>query len=325
MKRKWMMLAALSLLLVACGKGNQRSEGEKIDFILDWTPNTNHTGLYVAQEKGYFKEAGVDVDIKLPPEDSSSDLVINGKAPFAISFQDSMAKKLEKGAEMTAVAAIVEHNTSGIISKSSAGITNPKDLVEKTYGTWNDPIELAMVETLVKDQGGDVEKVKKVPNTDSNSITPIENGSFDAAWIYYGWDGILAKSQGIETNFFYMTDYAKELDYYSPVIIANNTYLKEHKEEARGVIQAIKKGYQYAMEHPKEAADILIKHAPALEKERAFVEESQAYLSQHYAEKKETWGRFDAKRWNAFYDWAEKNGVLEKNLENTGFTNEFVE
>ncbi|GGE23742.1 ABC transporter substrate-binding protein [Streptococcus himalayensis] len=325
MKRKWMIAAVACLFLAACGNGKQASGAKKVDFILDWTPNTNHTGLYVAKEKGYFTAAGVDVDIKLPPEDSSSDLVINGKAPFAISFQDSMAKKLEKGAEMTAVAAIVEHNTSGIISKSATGIMKPRDLVGKTYGTWNDPIELAMVETLVKAQGGDFEKVKKVPNTDSNSITPIENGSFDAAWIYYGWDGILAKSQGIETNFFYMTDYAKELDYYSPVIIANNTYLKEHKEEARAVIQAIKKGYQYAMEHPKEAADILIKHAPELEKERKFVEESQSYLSKQYAENKEKWGRFDANRWNAFYDWAKDKGVLTKDLTDIGFSNEFVE
>ena len=113
-------LAAVSIIgLAACSqsKSTSESKGKKIDFILDWSPNTNHTGLYVAQEKGYFKEAGVDVDIKLPPEDSSSDLIINGKAPFGIYFQDSMAKKLDKGAEITAVAAIVEHNTSGIISK----------------------------------------------------------------------------------------------------------------------------------------------------------------------------------------------------------------
>ncbi|ETJ08178.1 MAG: ABC transporterubstrate-binding protein, nitrate/sulfonate/bicarbonate transport, partial [Streptococcus parasanguinis DORA_23_24] len=152
-------------------------------------------------EKGYFKEAGVDVDLKLPPEESSSDLVINGKAPFAIYFQDYMAKKLEKGAGITAVAAIVEHNTSGIISRKSDNINSPKDLVGKKYGTWNDPTELAMLKTLVESQGGDFEKVEKVPNNDSNSITPIANGVFDAAWIYYGWDGILAKSQGVDANF----------------------------------------------------------------------------------------------------------------------------
>ena len=110
MKKTWkvfltLVTALVAVVLVACGQGtaskdNKEAEVKKIDFILDWTPNTNHTGLYVAKEKGYFKEAGVDVDLKLPPEESSSDLVINGKAPFAIYFQDYMAKKLEKGARI---------------------------------------------------------------------------------------------------------------------------------------------------------------------------------------------------------------------------------
>ena len=85
---------------------------------------------------------------------------------------------------------------------------------------------------MVESQGGDFEKVEKVPNNDSNSITPIANGVFDTAWIYYGWDGILAKSQGVDANFMYLKDYVKEFDY-SPVIIANNDYLKDNKEEAR--------------------------------------------------------------------------------------------
>lgn len=143
------------VFLSACQNSvKQSSSGlKKIDFILDWTPNTNHTGLYVAKEKGYFKDAGLDVDIKLPPEDSSSDLIINGKAPFGIYFQDSMAKKLDKGAGITAIAAIVEHNTSGIISRKDAAITSPKDLVGKKYGTWNDPIELEMIKSMMKKKG----------------------------------------------------------------------------------------------------------------------------------------------------------------------------
>ena len=391
MKKTWkvfltVLTALVAVVLVACGQGtaskdNKEAELKKIDFILDWTPNTNHTGLYVAKEKGYFKEAGVDVDLKLPPEESSSDLVINGKAPFAVYFQDYMAKKLEKGAGITAVAAIVEHNTSGIISRKSDNVASPKDLVGKKYGTWNDPTELAMLKTLVESQGGDFDKVEKVPNNDSNSITPIANGVFDTAWIYYGWDGILAKSQGVDANFMYLKDYVKEFDYYSPVIIANNDsnsitpiangvfdtawiyygwdgilaksqgvdanfmylkdyvkefdyyspviianndYLKDNKEEARKVIQAIKKGYQYAMEHPEEAADIFIKNAPELKEKRDFVIESQKYLSKEYASDKEKWGQFDAARWNAFYKWDKENGILKEDLTDKGFTNEFV-
>ena len=291
------------VFLSACQNSvKQSSSGlKKIDFILDWTPNTNHTGLYVAKEKGDFKEAGLDVDIKLPPEDSSSDLIINGKAPFGIYFQDSMAKKLDKGAGITAVAAIVEHNTSGIISRKDAAITS-----------------------MMKKEGADFNQVKLVPNSDSNSITPIENKVFDAAWIYHGWDGILAEQKGMKTNFFYMKDFVPAFDYYSPVIIANNDYLKSHKEEAKKFIQAVKKGYQYAIEHPEEAADILIKQAPALANQRDFVLASQKYLSSQYASDKDKWGQFDSKRWNAFYAWAKEQGLVSNDLEDKGFTNELV-
>ena len=122
-----------------------------------------------------------------------------------------------------------------------------------------------MLKTLVESQGGDFWEGRKVPNNDSNSITPIANGVFDTAWIYYGWDGILAKSQGVDANFMYLKDYVKEFDYYSPVIIANNDYLKTTKKKL-AKSSSYQKGYQYAMEHPEEAADILIKNAPELRK-----------------------------------------------------------
>ena len=112
-----------------------------------------------------------------------------------------------------------------------------------------------MLKTLVESQGGDFEKVEKVPNNDSNSITPIANGVFDTAWIYYGWDGILAKSQGVEANFMYLKDYVKEFDYYSPVSSQTTTTLKDNKEEARKSYPSYqKKGYQYAMEHPRRSS-----------------------------------------------------------------------
>ena len=111
--------AILAISLTACGTANKNTEEKKlkkVDFVLDWAINTNHTGLYVATEKGYIAEEGIDLDIKPAPEDSTSDLIINNKAPFGIYYQDSMAHKLSKGAGITAVAAIIEHNTSGIIS-----------------------------------------------------------------------------------------------------------------------------------------------------------------------------------------------------------------
>ena len=97
MKKKIVALAlavATVCSVTACGEKKEKQEGkelEKITFVLDWTPNTNHTGLYVAEEKGYFEDAGVDVEIVQPPEDGASALVASGKAQFGIDFQDSIA------------------------------------------------------------------------------------------------------------------------------------------------------------------------------------------------------------------------------------------
>lgn len=322
-------VAVLALSLTACSaqseNNNEKKDLKKVDFVLDWAVNTNHTGLFVAKEKGFLAEEGIDLDIKPAPEDSTSDLIINNKAPFGIYYQDSMANKISKGAGITAVAAIIEHNTSGIISMKKSNITQPKDLENKKYGTWNDPVELAMVKSLIKKQGGDPDKLELVPNTDTNSVVPLENGAFDAAWIYYAWDGVLATTRNVDINFFYLKDFNSDLDYYSPIIIANNDYLKENKEEAKKVLRAIKKGYVYAIEHPEEAADILIKNAPELQEQREAIVESQKYLAKQYATDKDHWGEFDANRWNAFYRWINDNNIVEKPIaDNTGFSNDYI-
>lgn len=330
MKKNKIVLKCLTVILiliffVACSD-KKNTELKKVDFLLDWVPNTNHTGLFVAKDKGYFEEIGIDLDIKQPAEESTSGLVINNKAPFGIYFQDYLAGKLSKNAPITAVAAIIDDNTLGIISAKDLNIFRPKDMENHSYGTWNDPLELEMLNLILKKDGGNFEKVKKIPNTDSNSIVNIGNKLFDTAAVYYAWDKIMADNLKIETNFFYFKDFAEELNFYSPIIIANNDYLKDNKEEARKIIQAIKKGYQYSMEHPEEAAAILIKYAPELENKKDFVIESQKYLSERYAKNKENWGHIDSKRWSNFYKWVNENNILKNQIGiNSGFDNQYVD
>lgn len=95
---------------------------QTITFVLDWTPNTNHTGIYVADKLGYFKEAGIQIDIQQPPEDGATALVATGKAQFGVDFQDYLAPAYVSDLPVTAVAALIQHNTSGIISLKEKGI-----------------------------------------------------------------------------------------------------------------------------------------------------------------------------------------------------------
>lgn len=319
------MMSILMMLVVLLGFVQPAQAAEKIDFILDWVPNTNHTGLYVAQEKGYFTDAGLDVTIRRPPEGSTTELVGLGQAQFGISFQDSLAARFAGDLPVTAVAAIIEHNTSGIISRKDEGIVKPADMEGKSYGTWNDPIELGMLEYILKVEGKDFSKVELVPNQADNSVVGLANKMFDSAWVYYAWDGVMADQEKVETNFWYFKDFAPELDFYSPVIIVNNDYLKNKPDQAKAMVQAIKKGYQYAMEHPEEAAGYLIKNAPELEEQKEMVLKSQEWLSKEYAADANKWGHIDQERWNKFYTWLFENKLVEKDLTQMSlFTNDLL-
>jgi ABC-type nitrate/sulfonate/bicarbonate transport system substrate-binding protein len=127
MKRFIAVLLTLVLLvgLSACGGSHN---DQTITVVLDWTPNTNHTGIYVALANGYFEEAGLNVQVVQPPEDGAVALVASGKAQFGVSFQDSLAPAFAGDSPMpvTAVAALIQHNTSGIVSRAGEGMDTPR-------------------------------------------------------------------------------------------------------------------------------------------------------------------------------------------------------
>ena len=318
---KILILCLILVLVVSCGKSKNN---QKIKIVLDWVPNTNHTGLYVAKDLGYFKEEGLDVEIVQPPEGSTTALIGAGGAEFGISFQDTLAKSFakENPVPVTAVAAILQHNTSGIISLKEKGIDSPKKLEGKKYATWEDNIEQAILKKLVTDDKGDFSKVKLIPYTITDVVTGLKT-DVDAVWVYYAWDGIATERAGLQTNFLKIRDYGEELDYYSPVIIANNDFLKKNPEIAKKVLKAIKKGYEYAIKNPEESAKILVKNSPELDIN--LVTASQKWISKEYQSDAKEWGIIDAGRWNRFYEWLYKNKAVEREIpKNFGYSNEYL-
>lgn len=331
----WKKLTALALAgvltagLCACGNSGQANgaaDGEKKDitFVLDWTPNTNHTGLYVAEKMGYFDEAGLNVTIVQPPEDGATTMVASGQAQFGIDFQDYLAPVYTSDEEVpvTAVAAIIQHNTSGIISLKEDDIESPKGLEGKNYATWGLQLEQAIIKNVVTADGGDFDKVNLIPEYVTDVPTALQQ-DIDAVWVYYAWDGISTKVAGLDTNMFYFKDITPEFDYYSPVIIANTDFLADDPDTAKAFLNAVRKGYEYAIENPDDAADILCEAVPELDPE--MVKESQEWLADQYKAEVDQWGYIDPERWNAFYNWLNENGLSEKEIpENCGFTNEYL-
>lgn len=324
-----MLAFGMAISLCAC-QGTEKEddkgkEREKITFVLDWTPNTNHTGLYVAKEKGYFDEAGLDVEIVQPPEDGAEALVGAGKAQFGVSFQDTMAPAVagEGKLPITAIAALIQHNTSGIVSRKGEGMDTPKGLEGKKYATWDAPIEKAMLKNVVEQDGGDFAKVELIPSTVTDEVSALKSKSVDAIWIFYAWAGVATEVAGLETDYFAFKDINPVFDYYTPVVIANNEFLESEPDTAKAFLEALKKGYEYAIENPADAADILCEAAPELDEE--LVKASQEYLADQYKAEVERWGYMDPDRWNVFYQWLNDNELVEEELPvDAGFSNDYL-
>ena len=284
------------------GAGSQEEQPLKeITFVLDWTPNTNHTGLYVAREKGYFRDAGLEVTMVQPPENGAEVLAASGKAQFAMSFQDSLAPAFsgENKLPVTAVAAVIQHNTSGIISRKGEGMDRPKGLEGRQYATWDLPIEKATIREVVEADGGDFDKIKLIPSMVTDEV------------------------EGLETDYFAFADMDPVFDFYTPVIIANNDFLENEPDTAKAFVKAVGRGYEYAAREPEAAAAILCKAAPELDPE--LVKASQIYLADKYQADAGQWGYISPERWNAYYGWLGEKGLTETPIEeNTGFTNEYL-
>jgi ABC-type nitrate/sulfonate/bicarbonate transport system substrate-binding protein len=329
MKRIIVLLLAV-LLIVTPGCASQKDSSDsdkqltKVTMVLDWTPNTNHTGLYLAKDKGYYQQQGLDVDIEQPPEDGALSLLASGKAQFAISFQDELASALtaSQPLDVVAVAAVVQHNDSGIISLKEKGVVSPKYMEGKRYATWDMPVEKAVIKNVVTKDGGDYSKVKMIPENVDNVVAALQT-NIDCVWVYYGVEGVTCQVKGLETNYFAFKDINPVFDFYTPVIAVSNSYLKAHPQVVKNFLAATAKGYSYAADHPDQAAAQLCKDVPGLDKQ--ITKASQEYMADKYQADAQQWGFIDSKRWAGFFSWLNDNNLVPQKLTpEKGFTNAYL-
>ncbi|MDQ0270825.1 ABC transporter substrate-binding protein [Cytobacillus purgationiresistens] len=328
--KKWLAALSAIFLLTACGANNDDNKSsngkgedfEKITFVLDWTPNTNHTGLYVAREKGYFAEEGLDVDIIMPGDAGADQLIASGKADFGISYQEGITQARVQDVPLVSIAAVIQHNTSGFASPAEKNITSPKDFAGKTYGGWGSPVEASVIDSLMKIDNADVNDVSIMNIGDTDFFTAVQR-DVDFTWIYYGWTGVEAELRGEDINMVYLTDYTEKLDYYTPVLATNEKMIAEQPEAVRAFVKAAEKGYKFAINNPSEAADILLEAAPDLDEE--LVKKSQEWLAPRYQDDAANWGEQKLSVWENYAEWMFENELLDKPLEaDKAFTNEFL-
>jgi ABC-type nitrate/sulfonate/bicarbonate transport system substrate-binding protein len=313
----------------------QQNEAEKkltpFTVVLDWTPNTNHTGMYVALAKGWYKEQGLDVKI-LPYASGTAPevLVTSGKADVAVSSTEGVVAAAVSGNPIVSIAAIIQHNTSGFLARSDGEIKTPKDLDNKIDGDSASPTEKAILTKIITSDGGKG-NFKNV-NLDVDSMQALASKKIDFFWAFEGWEVIQAKEQGIPVVYFPSLKYGIP-DYYTPVLVSSPNEIKQNPVLLKKFMTATAKGYQYAINHPQVAAQILINTTPKdTFPDINFITKSQKFLSAHYVDKGSQWGLQDQKAWQEYPQFMidaggvqDKNGKIVKKLDFANlYTNEFL-
>ncbi len=321
------LILIMTSLLLGCSNQEQTANIESpalkpIKVMLDWVPNTNHTGLYVAMANGYYKEQGLDVEILQPPEGGTAQLIAAGQADFGISYQEEVTYARTNNMPVVSIAAILQHNTSGFASPKEKGIISPKDFEGKKYGGWGSPIEKAMIQSLMEKEGADVEKVEIV-NVSSADFFTVTQRDVDFEWIYYGWTGMEAELRGFPINYIELKELAPELDFYTPVIIVNESTVQEDPDTIKLFMEATTKGYEFAIDHPEDAAKILLAKVPGMNEE--LVIKSQEWLSAKYQEDATQWGIQKESVWNNYAQWMLDHQLIPSMIDSKkAFTNDFL-
>jgi ABC-type nitrate/sulfonate/bicarbonate transport system substrate-binding protein len=295
-----------------------------VTLMLDWVPNTNHTGIYVAQANGYFEEAGLRVAVIEPGEVFAEQAVVGGGADFGVSFQEQLTLARADGVPLVSLAAIIQHNTSGFASRADMGVQSPADFEGLRYGAFGSPFEEPTLRVLMECAGADFSQLEIVNVGFADPLALLAEEQVDLAWIFYGWQGFQAQQQGIDLSIVMMEDWFDCIpDYYTPIIVTSEQTIAERPELVSAFMGALSRGYEFAAENPEAAAGILVEAVPELDAD--LVQASQAWLSPRYQADAPRWGEQQASVWADYSQWMVDNSILDAPIDaEAAFTNEFL-
>ncbi|MBI2708513.1 MAG: ABC transporter substrate-binding protein [Actinobacteria bacterium] len=321
------------LVAAACGggggSGDQRARSSaglrRLTVALDWTPNTNHSGVYLAKARGWYRDAGLDVKIVSPGDAGSLQLLGTGKADVAFTTQEEIIPARAEGVPVVAISSVIQHNTSSLVALRRSGITRPRDLEGKTYGGYGGQLEKALVRTLVSCDGGDPSKVRftEVGNVDYR--VGMQRGDYDFVWIFDAWDGIrYTQIDKLPVTTIPFIRYTRCIpDWYTPMLATSEKALTKDRSALRAFMAATVRGYQAAIADPGAAAGALLKAVPELDPR--LVQASARYLAPRYADDPGRWGRQDAAVWRRMAAFLRTSGLLRRDIDvSRAFTNDLL-
>lgn len=232
-----------------------------VRLALDWTPNTNHTGFFVARHEGWYDEAGVDLRILPYTGTTPEALMTGGQADCGISFQDSMTFAVAAGAPIVSVMAILQKTGQEIAVLASSGIERPRELDGKVYAGFGYPNEVPTVRAVIEADGGEGEF--RVVTLDTAAYEALYAGRADFVITFTAWEGVEAGLRDIELRTFRFTDHGFP-EFYQVVLACDRRWLEREPELAAAFVGATVRGFEFADARPDEAAAILVEENPGV-------------------------------------------------------------
>lgn len=288
-----------------------------IRLALDWTPNINHIGFFIAKDLGFYEELGLDLQILNPLEDNyeltpGKKLELN-MADFAIAPFETVISLNNKENKVNAVAvyAILQEDLSSIVTLGSSGLSSPKQLHHKTYASYKARYEDHIVKQMILNDGGSGEFKISYPNK-LGIWNTLLTGEADATWIFNNWEGVEAASKNIALNKFKMSDFGIPYGY-SPVVIAKKENILLHKETYADFMSATKRGFLYASTQPKEAVAILKNYLTANDLMNINLAHALDQTAPYFGTANNA-GLMETERVASFVSWLVKNGLEDKKI-----------
>ena len=295
----------------------------KVSVALDWYPWSNHTGLYMANEQGYYKEEGLDVNIYVPsnPEDVLK-LVGSEKDSFGISYQSDVLLAAAEGIPVKSIAALVQHPLNSVMTLKSAGITRPKQLEGKKVGYPGIPGHEALLATMMEKDGSSISKVELV-NVGFDLVPPLLAKKVDASLgAYWVHESILAELEGYPVDIMRVEQWGVP-DFYELLLVTNEKMAKGQPDVLKRFLRATTKGYADVQKDPAKAIDLLMKVNP--ETNRQMEEKGIKLLMPLWTDGVSTFGMQTRERWQSYANWMRERKQLTKDVNiDSVFTTEFL-
>jgi ABC-type nitrate/sulfonate/bicarbonate transport system substrate-binding protein len=285
-------------------------------LALDWTPNINHLGFFVAREMGFYEAVGLRVDISDPSADNyavtPAKKVELGQADFALCPLESIISYQTKSRPfpLIALGAVLLEDLSAISVLAGSGITRPTELDGKKYASYGARYEDEIVRQMIRNDGGKG-KLEVIYPDKLGIWETILNKTTDATWVFLNWEGVAAERADVPLHNFRMRDYSVPYSY-SPVIAADGSVLTERREAYQKFLEATRRGFLHYRVAREETLGILRQQLPAEEQDfdlhRALEVSAPAFGEMN------NWGRMDSTNVQTFLDWLRRRELDKSTL-----------